>query len=51
MLLILGECRGSFSEAEILQRYPEHLIHATFFHMAKRIQNKGVIQPHNRGRP
>ncbi|XP_029675902.1 uncharacterized protein LOC115243229 [Formica exsecta] len=55
MLLILGECRDSFSAAEILwrQRYPDQTPHSrnVFSRLAKRIQNEGVIQPHhNKGR-
>ncbi|EZA54309.1 hypothetical protein X777_06139 [Ooceraea biroi] len=42
MLLILGECRGSFSAAEILwrQRYSDRTPHShnVFSHLAKRIQ-------------
>ncbi|XP_026828192.1 uncharacterized protein LOC113562595 [Ooceraea biroi] len=55
MLLILGECRGTFSGAERLwrERYPDRTPHSrnVFSRLAKRIRTKGVIQPeHNKSR-
>ena len=54
MLLILGECRGTFIAAERLwrERYPDRTPHSrnVFSRLAKRIKIKGVVQPqHNKG--
>jgi len=53
MLLILGECRGTFASAERLwrERYPDQIPYSRniFSRLVKRIKIKGVIQPqHNK---
>lgn len=55
MMLILGECGGQFRAAARLwrERYPDRVPHSfnVFSRLAKRITNKGIIQPdHNKGR-
>jgi len=53
MLLILDECRDTFTKAERLlqERYPDRTPHSRngFSRLAKRIKIKGVVQPrHNK---
>lgn len=55
MMLILGECRGNFSEATRLwqDRYPHRTPHSrnVFSRLSRRIRNEGIIQPHhNKGK-
>jgi len=53
MLLILGECRGTFATAERMwwERYPDWTSHSqnVFLRLVKRIKIKGVVQSqHNK---
>lgn len=55
MMLILGKCGGQFRASARLwrERYPDRAFHSfnIFSRLAKRITNKGIIQPdHNKGR-